>query len=554
MNTRPRPTAGCHALVKRLNLNGFMAVAACVLGIAAIAHAQAPVVQTPIELRFDITRYAVEGNSLLPESEVEAIVSRFTGRQRDFGDVQRALEALELAYRERGYSAVQVYLPEQDLEKGTVRLRVIEARISRLQIEGNKFFDEANVRASLPSLAAGRTPNANEVAKNLRIVNESPAKQTSVTLRAGEKEGDVEALVDVSDEDPKKWFATLDNTGNKQSGYYRAGLGFQNSNLFGRDHAITLQYVTSPEKPKTLSIYSVGYHMPFYSLGASMDLIYGYSDSDVGATQTPTGPLKFSGRGHVMGMRYNHQFDRIGSYDHRLTGAIDYRKYENACSLGVFGPEGCGTAAATYNLAPVWLTYTGHINRERSQFSYYATAATNISGGSKGDTAALGAARFGAKANYFVYRAGMNFMHALEGDWQFRARLDGQYTNEVLVPPEQFGIGGMNSVRGFLERQHADDRGHNASMEIYTPDLAANFNWGNWNMRGLGFVDSGRTSRVNPQPSEVVRHGISSWGGGLRLSRDKSFSLRVDVAQILNESPPREKNHWRGTFGAVLSF
>ena len=50
--------------------------------------------------------------------------------------MQRALEALELAYRERGYSAVQVFLPEQDLEKGTVTLRVIEARIRKLQITG----------------------------------------------------------------------------------------------------------------------------------------------------------------------------------------------------------------------------------------------------------------------------------------------------------------------------------------------------------------------------------------------------------------------------------
>lgn len=166
--------------------------------------------------------------------------------------MQRALEALELAYRERGYSAVQVFLPEQDLEKGTVTLRVIEARIRKLQITGNKFFDDANICSSLPALAEGRTPHSGQVARNLRIVNESPAKQTNVTLRAAEKEGEVDAIVDVTDENPRKWFVTLDDTGSKSTGVNRIGFGFQNSNLFGKDHAITLQYVTSLQKPKVV--------------------------------------------------------------------------------------------------------------------------------------------------------------------------------------------------------------------------------------------------------------------------------------------------------------
>ena len=528
-----------------------MAVA---LSVCAPSQAQVTEVQTPLELRFDIERYVVEGNSLLPADLVTAIVSRFAGKQRDFGDVQRALEGLESAYRERGYSAVQVLLPEQELDKGQVVLRVIEAKIRRLQIQGNKFFDEANIRASLPSLAEGRTPNAGQVSRNLRIVNESPAKQTNVTLRAGEKEGDVDAVVEVADEAPVKWFATLDNTGTGPTGYHRVGLGFQHSNLWGKDHAVTFQYVTSLEKPKVVSVYSVGYHMPLYELGASMDLILGYSDSNVGATQTPTGELKFSGRGTVMGVRYNQQLERIATYDHRLTFALDHRIYENNCALGIFGAAGCGAAAASFNLTPVWLTYTGTFSRERGATSFYATAGSNLAGGAKGDTPALGRARFGASANYWVYRAGLNFAEALEGDWQVRARLEGQYTNQVLVSPEHFGIGGANSVRGFLERERADDRGYSGSLELYTPELASKIGWKDWNLRVLGFVDAGRTSRVNPLPGEVVHNGIASWGGGFRLSREKRFSLRFDLAQILDQGGSRVKNHWRGGFSSVLSF
>jgi len=56
--------------------------------------------------------------------------SAFTGRDKDFADVQRALEALERAYTDKGFSAVQVILPEQELDKGVVRFKIVEARIA----------------------------------------------------------------------------------------------------------------------------------------------------------------------------------------------------------------------------------------------------------------------------------------------------------------------------------------------------------------------------------------------------------------------------------------
>src|SRR3990170_6423824 len=49
--------------------------------------------------RFDIKRYQVEGNTLLSAGKLESILSPFTGRGRDFGAVQEALDALQQSYR-----------------------------------------------------------------------------------------------------------------------------------------------------------------------------------------------------------------------------------------------------------------------------------------------------------------------------------------------------------------------------------------------------------------------------------------------------------------------
>ncbi|HTL91412.1 MAG TPA: POTRA domain-containing protein, partial [Steroidobacteraceae bacterium] len=367
--TRRRYACAAAGLVAALSITPYA------FGQAPAAEPQAA--QAPVELRFDIARYRVEGNTLLPAEEVERMVAPYTGKGRDFGDVQKALEALQDAYAARGYSAVSVYLPEQELARGEVLLKVVEAKISKLQVSGNKFYDEANIRRSLPALAEGTVPNGHLVAKNLRLANENPGKQTNVTLRASEKEGDVEARVEVVDENPSKWFLTLDNTGTSQTGYDRFGIGYQHSNIGNLDHAITAMFVTSVEKPSEVGIYSVGYHLPLYGYGASVDLVAGYSDVNAGTTATPSGPLSFSGSGYVVGGRYNWHLDHHAGYDHKVILGLDYRYYDNACSVGAFGSAGCGAAAATYSVLPLSATYAGTWTLPAARAGFYGTVAAN---------------------------------------------------------------------------------------------------------------------------------------------------------------------------------
>jgi len=120
-------------------------------------------------LRFDIARYLVVGNTMLKPAEISKVLRDYTGRQRDFADVQRALEALQTAYSDKGYGAVQVTLPEQELERGEVRVEVMETRIGKIEVQGNEFHNEKNVRASLPSSREGATPNSLEIARNLKL-------------------------------------------------------------------------------------------------------------------------------------------------------------------------------------------------------------------------------------------------------------------------------------------------------------------------------------------------------------------------------------------------
>lgn len=515
--------------------------------------------QTEAE-RFDINRFNIEGNTLLKPAEIDAVLKPFTGKQREYRDVQRAIEALSQRYRARGFSVVWVVAPEQNLDRGEVTLRVIEARIGTVTVGGNRFFNYSNVRSSLPALREGTSPKAGDISANAQLANENPAKQVDVVLRPGVNQGVVDATVDVIDVQQLKTFLTFDNTGNRQTGDYRLGVGLQHANLFNRDHVGTFNYVTSPGKWDQVSLYSGSYRLPLYAWGDSMDFIAAYSDVSAGTAQTVAGPLAFSGKGYVYGLRYNQLLARRGEYSHRIVYGLDYRAYENDCTLGTFGAAGCGPAAVNVTVMPISVAYSGNWTKPGQISDFYVAVSHNIPWAENGTESDFNAARpspnggNGAPSQYSILRFGASMVNAFQNNWQLRAAFDAQYTPDALVSGEQYGITGANAVRGFLEREIVRDTGYHATLELYTPNLTGELIPGKGNLRLLLFADIGGAGNNRLDGEERQWASIASIGAGLRWNIQRNFNIRFDVARITDEGGSRQTGDIRSHVSAYAGF
>lgn len=521
---------------------------ACALGSGAPAWAASP--QEDAEpLRFEIRRYVLEGNTLLPADRVERLLAPHRGRDRDFGDIQRALEALTEAYRGIGYGIVQVTLPEQNITQGEIRFVIVEPRLGKVVVEGNKTFGEANVRRSVPALREGEPPNSRAMSRSLQIANENPAKQTQVTLRAGEAEDRVDAVMKVADDKLWKAGATVDNTGTPATGRWRVGASYQFANLFDRDHVLTAQYITSPGHLSDVRVYGLGYRIPLYGQGSSIDVVGGYSDVNSGTLQNL---FNVSGRGTIFGLRYNQYLPRIGDYEHRIVYGLDYRAYQNR--VGQVGGTG-GSVVPDITVHPVSAYYAGQWRPAGSELSFYLYAAQNVfANGNDASASNFEASRAGAKAAYRLYRYNVNYAYALPKDFQVRATLFGQETRDLLVSGEQFGIGGADNVRGFDEREIVNDRGRRVSLELTSPDLAAAFDFKSFRARAGLFYDWGTVRRQQPQPGESASETIASAGFGLRVSAANRFSMRLDMANVLQAGGAQQRGDWKIHAAFAASF
>jgi hemolysin activation/secretion protein len=480
-------------------------------------------------IRFEISRFEVKGNTLLPQQQIDALLAQYTGTGRDFGDVQRALEALEAVYHARGYNIVSIELPEQELNRGVVVLKVVETKIGRVSVKNNQYFDEANIRRSLPSLQEGRTPDLAAVSRNLKQGNENPSKEVTMKLQSGEKDDEVDAVLDVKDQSPWKVMANADNTGTEQTGKTHLGFILQNANLFGRDHLVSLQYTTSAEEPGRVKVYGAGYHIPLYALGDSLDFFASYSNVDSGTVSAGAFNLAVSGKGAVYGARYNQNLAKRGELEQHLTYGVDYKAFKNNVEL-LDVQSGNSQLGNDVTVHPLSVSYQASLPIKAGEISGQLTLAHNISGGSKGDQASFTLARTGSKADYTVLRFGGSITRALAGDWQLRAIANGQLTSDALIPGEQFGAGGATSVRGFAEREISNDSGLGINLEGYTPNLCSR---AGWNCRLLAFYDTAYVKRNHALASELESTTIASTGVGARFVLSTYANLQLDYGHVV---------------------
>ena len=488
---------------------------------------------------FEITRFAVEGNTLLKDAAVNSALAGFTGAHRSFDDLEHAIGALQKLYRDRGFNLVKVTLPEQQLNGGIVRLKVIETRLGKVTVLGNAHHSEANIRRSLPALSEGAMPNTDVLSENLRIANENPSKQVTLQLQASAQPAAVDAVVHVVDEKPWMAAVTFDNAGLDTSGRNQVTAQYQNFDLWGLDHVLSLQYTTATEDPHKVNVYGAGYHIPFYGLSDSLDVYGSYSTIRAGSVAAGLVDLQVSGAGTVYGAHLNHDFARMGPYDSQLTLAFDHKAYHN--DVDYAGTQLGGDVT----VAPVSASYVGRWALSSNSANFYLTGVRNVPGGSQGSEEDFTAARAGATRNYALLRYGAGYIRTLTDGWQVRLSVNGQWTRDALVPGEQFGVGGAASVRGLQERDLSDDKGVTANAELHTPNLCATSSGGRVRCELLTFFDDGHVSRNDALPGEPTRLLVDSAGVGFRLNVGRNLTAQLDYGHILSATDPAEKGDQR---------
>ncbi len=470
------------------------------------------------QIRFTIERFSVSGENPIDDRTTQDLLAPFVGEQEGLEGIESAREALANALRDRGFMFHRVYTPQQKLG-GVVEFVVARFGIEDLVVKGNEYFETDNVLRSLPSLQVGSTPNTRELSRNMETVNRNPVKDVDLKFSAGRTLDRMRVEVNVADDDPERFFATLNNTGSETTGEERVSVGYQHANLFDRDHVFTATYATSPSKIDDVVQFGAFYQVPLYHHGGILNLLAAYSDTDSG---TVAGVFDVRGKGTVIGGSYTRLFPRRGKLVHWLELGLVDKGFDNDIE---FEDQPLGVDVSS---APVYARYVGEHETDRAKTTYYLGVAANTGFGGNNDQSRYEMTRFGADERWTAMYAGGS-REVRVGRFALRFMVDGQYSGEPLIPGEQFGLGGItNDIRGFEEREAAGDNGIRFNAELWFPKRSAR------SASTLLFLDGGYVELENPQPGDNFNEELISVGIGFRWYLFDKLNLELDLGHVLN--------------------
>jgi hemolysin activation/secretion protein len=497
--------------------------------------------------RFDIQEYRVLGNTVLPATDVERAVYPHLGEDRSIADAEAARVALERAYRDAGYATVFVDIPEQEVADGIVRLKVTEGRLDRVRVTGARYFSQRRILARLPGAERDRVPHLPSFQSELNALNRQIAdRRITPVLKSGRAPGTVDLELKVEDSPPVHGSLEVNDRYTADTSRLRVSAGLTYGNLFERRHALGLSYQLSPEEPDEVKVLSGTYTIPWGDHGHSFVLSAIRSDTDVAAL----GTLGVLGRGKIFGLRSVWSLPH-GDWFHAISAGVDYKDVAE-----IIRPRLSGGAAGDEVDRPVdYLSWslTHNAFRRGDRFSFASTLGAYF--GTRrlaNDDPEFNLKRSAAPPNFFYLRGTMQLDLRLWRGFVLGSRLSGQYADMPLISNEQLGIGGVDTVRGYLEADQFGDSGVAGTLELRTPSLLGSFP--NGSLIALAFGDAGVVRLDDVLGGQARRFDLSSYGFGLRFAGFDGLEAGIDWARPLVPSTRIEAEDDRVHFTFRYAF
>jgi hemolysin activation/secretion protein len=489
-----------------------------------------PVKTDDVAASFDVFEYLIDGNSTLKISHIEKAVYPYLGVAKTIQDVEKARSALEQAYQNQGYLTVSVSIPEQDVNNGVVRLLVTEGAVQNLRIKDAKYTTHNALKSRVVEFDEGKVPHFPTAQAQLDAVNRNQNRQVSPILRPGKSPGKVEVDLQVQDKFPLHGSLELNDRFAPSTTRTRLNGSLRYENLWQKDHSIGLSFQVSPEDLNEINVFSGTYVIPRQN-GDYLAMYAVVSNSDIAAV----GDVNVIGNGRTSGIRYIHPLKGSEQYFHSVTMGADYKDFkENVILLGADTTINSPVSYMVFSLG-----YDGTIqsNDYQTQMNLTMTGAPR---GFGNDEKEFNYRRQNANPNFAYLRSEIKHLHRLPFEWTMQTRFQGQLSNAELIAPEQFAVGGVDSVRGYLESSNLGDNGMQLAFELRTPPLKKYLkqypfvdylkDFYLFSFYDLGVVDV--YNSVKNQPAQKV----TSAGLGFKLKTTGGLFAYLDYAHVFDNS------------------
>jgi hemolysin activation/secretion protein len=494
--------------------------------------------------------FAVEGVTVYPPERIQRLTAPLVGRRIAASEVFALAQRIERLYRDDGYFLTVVFVPQQQIADGTVRIRVVEGYIASVVIEGDPGPARARIERILNRITESRPARIDQVERQLLLADDTPGTGLRSVLRRGSIPGASEMVVQIT-HTPFDAVAAIDNRGSRFQGPQQAygNLGLNSPTRFG--DRLEAQFFTTLDREQ--NFLQGNYIIPLTDSGLRLRAFGGAGRSEPGMELRDIGYENDIGVGGVALL-----YPLIRTRDRNLTLGADFNFYNSRTSVGRASPLSGKVLQGQSDVRPLRFGFDGDLrdswnglNRVSLRFSkgldiFDPTAPTNPRNDRPGSDPLFG------KVTGELSR--------LQGLWAAEAWslnllgvVAGQYTSDILPSSERFYLGGDRLGRGYWNGEVAGDRVLAGTIELQ-------FNFSMINdldqpeslipVQLYAFYDVGGARNLSP--IDIPWQRIASGGLGARVDVSQRVSFEVEGAHVFDRKiggpdiPPISANWFFG--------
>lgn len=511
----------------------------------------------PPEAKTLVKAFVLDGVNLFQPKDFEPILKKYRNKELGMSDLKKVADEISAFYRKKGFVSSIAYLPTQEITDNTVEFKVVEGRVGDITIEQPKYSKASTIEKRF-RVEKGQVLDSKKIEESLEQINSNRDRTMRAVLAPGKTPETSDILLKVEKErKPYHFYNELNNRGTRLTGKLRWGLGFTNTNLLGRDDALSLKVLASNRLSEVYS-FSADYNMPVTPYNTRVGAYAAFAKADIGGQFAIINP---EGRATIWGFYATHPLFKKEFVDEEtstslklagnLTGGFDSLSVRNK----ILGAEVSHDEIRSVK---------GGINFDEKDSVGRAVVSAEVNAGIPNflgsmKTHDVNASRIDAGGKFQKYNFYLNRLTSLPLNSVFLTTGRMQYTDNALVNPEQMVIGGADTVRGYPENEYLADYGWIFNMELRTPAflipaiLRVPFDKKHARLidaiQFVGFFDVGKGNLNKARVGEIPHKYLRGTGLGLRFDLYEHLRGRIDVGFPVGNSEPSDHSAHTVHFG-----
>jgi hemolysin activation/secretion protein len=412
----------------------------------------------------------LEGVSILPEADIQVVLKPWVGKDIDFEDLQSACDAIQEYYRKKGFT-VQAILPPQKIAGGVVKILVTEAKLGKVVVENpqgpTRFSKDRAAEYITYANPVGDPLSMPALERAIIILNEIPGVMVASQLEPGEKDGETDLHLQLTQPDLVQGRVEANNYGSRTTGANQGVFALNVNNPIGIGDQFSVNGIASqgsqyiqgaislPGSPDGLRLGLAGTYLNYKNVS---NYAYNGGAGDAWTTGVSAAYPLIRSQGANLNGSLNYD---IKSYNNRnfITDTVISAYNINNISAGLSGNIADSFGYGAVNVGSVSLIY-GHLDilsTSQANYGMYSIPYTTPQ--------AYGVV---TPSNFtkFTFSANRTQQLVEDGTTSLYASVSGQLASTNLNTAEQIYLGGPYAVRAYPVAQSGGAQGGIFTIEL----------------------------------------------------------------------------------------